>query len=77
MPDGSPIDQWWKSHRAPKPTTKKSEAMHAFDIRLGRAACGSRPAAKMYAFPPDGEVSCPGCLAVMRTGPTGPPPAVR
>lgn len=77
MPDGSPIDQWWKSHRAPKPTTSKTHAMHVFDVRLGRAACGSRPSIKMYALPPDEEVTCTGCLAVMRAEPTAPSPGSR
>lgn len=68
MPDGSPIDQWWKSHRSAR-SVSQAKAMHVFDVRIGRAACGRRPAAKMYALPPDGEVTCADCQAVMRSAP--------
>lgn len=38
MPDGSPIDLWWKSHLPPKVTTTPKHAVHA-----PRSAADPRP----------------------------------
>ena len=67
MPDGSPIDQWWKSHRPPR-SVSQAQALHMFDARRNRAVCGRRTDTKHIAFPPDGVVSCADCIAAIESG---------
>lgn len=62
MPDGSPIDQWWKSHRTPR-GVPQSQAVHLFDAPKGRSVCGRRVPASKIAFPPHGKVTCSDCMA--------------
>lgn len=62
MPDGSPIDQWWKSHRPPR-AVPQSQAVHLFDATKGRSVCGRRVPASRIAFPPHGKVTCSDCVA--------------
>lgn len=62
MPDGSPIDQWWKSHRpAPVSTPTKDRVCARSDT--GRAYCGRRSGALVDDWP---STTCADCLAAGR-----------
>ena len=63
MPDGSPIDQWWKSHRPAQVSTNKKTAVHFIGRTHGKAYCGYRGGSmvNMRAM-----VTCSECVAAMR-----------
>lgn len=62
MPDGSPIDQWWKSHRPVEVSTNAKTATHL--ALSGRVAyCGHR---KGFATHDHALVTCSACLAALR-----------
>lgn len=62
MPDGSPIDQWWKSHLPARVTTNPKTATHAVKSEQdGRPYCGYRkPAAVSKSA---SEITCSTCIA--------------
>lgn len=64
MPDGSPIDQWWKSHRPAKVTTNPKASVH-FVRGAGdpRPYCGTRQGKVTTA---DGAlVTCSACISAI------------
>ena len=63
MPDGSPIDQWWKSHTPTKVTTDKKTATHFWDGQsYKRALCGHRNGTATNGA---ALVTCSACLAAL------------
>lgn len=64
MPDGSPIDQWWKSHLPARVSTNPKTATHAPGVR-GRAYCGYR-AGNQTLTTEAKTIDCADCLAALR-----------
>lgn len=62
MPDGSPIDQWWKSHRPATVTTIASKAIHLMD-RWPRAYCGHRNGTQTTVGE---DVTCSACISARK-----------
>ena len=65
MPDGSPIDQWWKSHRPVQVTTNNARAVHAIAAQDDRRPyCGYRGRPVMTTEVP-AVVDCSACIAAI------------
>lgn len=64
MPDGSPIDQWWKSHRSETVSTNAKTAVHLAIIGQNqRRYCGHR-GGEWTTDPP--RVTCSACISAAR-----------
>lgn len=63
MPDGSPIDQWWKSHLPPRVTTPANKRVCYMELGHRRAYCGRKP---KEAYSDWTKVTCSECLAMSR-----------
>lgn len=61
MPDGSPIDQWWKSHRPVRSTSASTRICAA--SRYGIAYCGTRRNAGVSTN--RAAVTCADCIAAI------------
>lgn len=61
MPDGSPIDQWWKSQLPPRSTSASKRVCAA--NRYGIAYCGTRRNAGVSTNP--AAVTCADCQAAI------------
>lgn len=64
MPDGSPIDQWWKSHRPAIVSTTAKTAVHLAVIgQKQRRYCGHRGGE--WSTEPE-RVTCASCIAMRK-----------
>lgn len=65
MPDGSPIDLWWKSHLPAKVTTTPKHAVHAPRSAADpRPYCGHRDRNAMI-LSAGGVIDCSACIAAL------------
>lgn len=65
MPDGSPIDQWWKSHRPANVSTTNSARVCMVSVLDRKTACGRKPTRDHQTAKRD-DVTCADCRAAMR-----------
>lgn len=63
MPDGSPIDQWWKSHLPAQATTTAADRVCFMALGGRRAYCGRKP---KVAFDDWSKVTCSECRTAGR-----------